>query len=80
MSADRISRSMTILGIAQAQVASAAGLSEGLVRRQLSEGARLSDGVKQTALRLIRERALELGREVLAQYGLDANPGQDAEE
>jgi hypothetical protein len=71
---------MTILGISRSEVASAAGLSEGIVSRQLSEGARLSQSVRKAAHRLIRERALELGREVLAHYGLDADPGQDAEE
>ncbi|GEM_PF-6266487 len=35
---------------------------------------------RQELNRLLRERALELGCEVLAQYGLAANPGQDAEE
>ena len=73
MARESIRQSMSILGITQAEVAKASGLSEAAVSRQFSGELRFSDSVRGTALRLIRERAITLGQEILAHYGLSAD-------
>ena len=80
MARESIRRSMRVLGITQAEVAEASGLSEAAVSRQFSGELRLSDTVRQTALRLIRERAITLGQEIVAHFGMSADFDEGLEE
>ncbi len=69
MDGDSLKRSMEIVGLSQVRLAEATGLSEAAISRQLSGDLRLSDHVRRTALRLVRRRAVAIGKRILRHYG-----------
>jgi len=65
MTRDAIKRTLRVLGIRQAELARATGLSEAAISRQLSGDLVLSEKVRREAEELLTRRAAEVGVRLL---------------